>query len=153
MSGPRHPRGNGPLALSGDRVARPQLVEPKNDVSGLRFERAALALSHPVALELVYLRLEPCKAPFEQCYECLVAYDLASKINGRRSPKPGRAGRRVRRPSRQEGPPRSKPSRTTPFQRAKSLISESPQAHVNSGRGKARKFPDGAQGLLDLLGL
>jgi ABC transporter substrate binding protein len=47
-------------------------------VAGLRFEHAALAISHPIVLDLVYPRLESCAASFEQCYERIVAYGVAS---------------------------------------------------------------------------
>jgi hypothetical protein len=66
-------------ALPAAAAARPQFVKPKGDVAGLHFEHAAIAVSHPVVLELVDLRLETCKAQFEQCYERIVAYCLGSK--------------------------------------------------------------------------
>jgi len=61
-------------------------------VAGLRFEHAALAISHPIVLDLVYPRLESCAASFEQCYERIVAYGVASDDVLRGAKQKGAAG-------------------------------------------------------------
>ena len=145
-----------PLALPGKRDTRPQLVEPKVHVAGLRFELSALVVIRGVGTKLGDFSFENCKAPFERLYLVVQLSGLLENVRRTRTRHEFRSGAKdpacaaVRGGC---GTTATQAIERHPFQSAKIPIPEPPKAHSNRCGRKAWQILAGSQGLVDLLDL